>query len=703
MKPLLLRREILLTRTLIGITLVASLLLARNVFGVLIDHVQAGSTQSALEQSAFIAIVSFLIYGNLVYQIARLGHLRRKQEHRPAEREALERVFETPAAALTVLVPSYREEIRIVRQTLLSAALQEYPNRRVVLLIDDPPDPGNAIDDNALEAVRALPAELEALFEKPAKRFGEELAAFLGREAEAPLDFREEIAKIAELHAEVAAWFEERALDHPASDHTDRLFLDLVLHGPSRAHREISLAFEEMTSTNEPPSAARLRREHQRLAALFRVEISSFERKRYVNLSHEPNKAMNLNSYIGLLGRSFVEASRLDGLHLEPSPRENAHLRIPDADYLLTLDADSLLAPDYALRLAHFMSQPGNERVAVSQTPYSAIPGASSALERIAGATTDMQYIVHQGFTRHAATYWVGANALLRRAALEDIRSVDHERGFEVTRFIQDRTVIEDTESSVDLIERGWTLHNYSERLAYSATPPDFGSLLIQRRRWANGGLIILPKLLRYLARGPWRLGSLVEGFLRGHYLVSIAGVNLGLLCLLTYPFEESAHQLWMPAAALPYYVAYGRDLVQAGYRAGDLLRVYALNILLLPVNLGGVLMSLRQAITGGKSPFARTPKVESRTAAPPIYVFAQYALLAMLAVGLGFDLMRERWLHASFILLNAGMLVYALVRFMGVRNSFEDLRLQLRRSSSVRPAELTDAELTDAELTGAE
>ena len=54
-----------------------------------------------------------------------------------------------------------------------------------------------------------------------------------------------------------------------------------------------------------------------------------------------------------------------------------------------------------------------------------------------------------------------------------------------------------DTESSVDLGLRGGTLHNDAERLSYSATPPDFGSLCIQRRRWADGGLLILPRLLR--------------------------------------------------------------------------------------------------------------------------------------------------------------------------------------------------------------
>lgn len=671
-----LRREILLTRVLIGVTLIASVLLASDVFGILLERVRAGSIRGAFEQSAFVGIVSVLIYGNLVYQFARLGYLRRLQSHQPVSRAELETVFDAPAPALAILVPSYREEIRIVRQTVLSAALQQYPNRRVVLLIDDPTPLSNSKAAVALASARLLPAELNALFEKPARRFADALASFLERERSAQLDLREETEQLAELHAEAAAWFQEQAVQHSETDHTDRLFVEMVLRGPAQAYLAESVALEEAARQDALPTATQLRREHQRLASLFRVEITSFERKRYVNLSHEPNKAMNLNSYIGLLGGSHRVIPRADGLHLERCGHDQADLHVPDAEYLITLDADSLLAPDYALRLGHIMARPGNERVAVVQTPYSAIPGAPGVLERVAGATTDMQYIVHQGFTRHDATYWVGANAMLRRTALEDIRTVERERGFEVVRFIQDRTVIEDTESSIDLIERGWTLHNYPERLAYSATPPDFGALLIQRRRWANGGLLILPKLARHIVRRPWRPRELAEALMRVHYLVSIAGVNLGLLFLLAFPFEEPARQIWIPLAALPYYLVYGRDLVQAGYRSADLLRVYALNLLLMPVNLGGVFRSLHQAVTGRRVAFGRTPKVECRTAAPPFYVISQYALLALLAVNLGLDVWSKRFVHATFIASNGGMLVYAVVRLMGVRESVEDLRV---------------------------
>src|SRR5215210_909934 len=100
---------------------------------------------------------------------------------------------------------------------------------------------------------------------------------------------------------------------------------------------------------------------------------------------------------------------------------------IPDADYVLTLDADSIILPEYILKLLRVME--GDSGLAVAQTPYSAFPGAPTPLERVAGATTDVQYFVHQGFTAFGATFWVGANALLRLSALRDIRTVAAERG----------------------------------------------------------------------------------------------------------------------------------------------------------------------------------------------------------------------------------------------------------------------------------
>ena len=84
----------------------------------------------------------------------------------------------------------------------------------------------------------------------------------------------------------------------------------------------------------------------------------------------------------------------------------------------------------------------------------------------------------------------------MRRSALDDIATLVADDPEKRRRFITERTVIEDSDATVDLLRRDWKVYNHSEPMAFSATPSDFGSLAIQRRRWANGGLIILPGLL---------------------------------------------------------------------------------------------------------------------------------------------------------------------------------------------------------------
>ncbi|MCO5170137.1 MAG: glycosyltransferase family 2 protein [Planctomycetes bacterium] len=668
------KRELWITWAGLGLTLAATALFAREGVGILLDRLAAGEVGPIIEQAVFLALCAGIFWGSFVYLLCRRGYFKRLEAHRPASADELE-AFLLDAPPVAFLLPSYKEDPEVVRQAILSCALQEYPRRRVTLLIDDPCDPRTPEDAAGLAAARALPARIQAQLDQEAERYRAARDAFEARRAAGPLELDRERGLLAHLHDEAAAWFEGQAAAHPGRAHTDRLYVDQVLLARAARHRAQAARLRvEGTAT-----AADLARGHALLAARFAVELGSFERKRYANLSHEPNKAMNLNSYLELIGKDLREARRRDGLHLVPTDPERATLRVPDATYVVTLDADSILLPDYAARLVHVMEQRGNERVAVVQTPYSAVPGATSLVERVAGATTDMQYLIHQGFTHYDATFWVGANAVLRRAALQDIRvEVVDDRGVRVAKFIQDLTVIEDTESTIDLVERGWRLLNYPARLSYSATPPDFGALLIQRRRWANGGLLILPKLLGLLVRDPLRPGAAAMAFMRAHYLLSLALVNVGYLALLFWPFEASIRSPWLPLTALPYFLLYGRDLVRQGYRWLDLPRVYALNLMLVVVNLGGVLKSLEQAVTGALLPFQRTPKVEGRTAAPAGYVLAQVGLLAFCLAAGPLALAAGNHAHAAFSLLNAVVFAYVLCRFMGLAASVEDVRLGL-------------------------
>jgi hypothetical protein len=64
-------------------------------------------------------------------------------------------------------------------------------------------------------------------------------------------------------------------------------------------------------------------------------------------------------------------------------------------------------------------------------------------------------------------------------------------------------------------------------------------------------------------------------------------------------------------------------DLKYSGYGLKDLPKVYALNLMLLPVMLGGTALSLMQALTGVKARFKRTPRSSATIAAPRGYVIS--------------------------------------------------------------------------------
>ena len=631
---------------------------------------------SLIETIGFLTAVTLLAASAIAYLFGRLGFYYRTKDGRRTPRAMLDEFYAERRPSVTALIPSYQEEPGVILMTLLSTALQEYPDVRVVLLIDDPPNPRYAGPRRLLDSAVALPAEVERLLSGPRRRFDLALERFESSFDPGAPTSEDEVHTLAGEYEYAASWIASLGDQYHVSDHNEAFFANHVLGKLSADLAVIGRALR--TAADDAPEKidrARLSQLYCRLAWTFRAEVSSFQRKRFASLSAEPNKAMNLNTYIALLGKRYDEREHADGVHLVETTGAAAMLEVPQASYLITLDADSLLMPGYALRLVAVMESPGNERIAVAQTPYSAVPGPAEALERTAGATTDIQYLIHQGFTQHHATFWVGANALLRHAPLHDIAVVADENGKPVRRYIQDRTVIEDTESTVDLIDKGWRLYNYPERLAYSATPADFGALVVQRARWANGGLIILPKLLRYLLSGPRRLQKLREGFFRVHYLTSIAGVNLGLLVVLGYPFPDSLQSPWLPLTALPYYALYARDLRQAGYCKGtDLLRVYALNLLLLPVNVGGVLRSLHQAWKGHRIPFLRTPKIAGRTRVPARYIAALFAIAAV-CFGAGLqDLCEGNVVHSLFSFVNGVLFVYALATFVGFAAAWDDL-----------------------------
>ena len=500
---------------------------------LMVARVRASSWRLAIEDLVLVVILGLFFYGQLIFQVCRLGYYTRMQSHRAAQREEIEAIYDSGRpAALTIVVPSYCENPKLVYQTLMSAALVEYPGHCVVLLIDDPPEPADSQAAIDLAAMRHLPQEIEAAMHLQKAKYDAELAAFKRRVPDGLVDYAAEFARLGGLYREAANWLEALAARYEVQDHTDALFVERILREPARAHRgrgrQLAERGQERATTG---SRSEPMRDYQRLASLFSAQLSSFERKRFVNLSHVANKSMNLNSYFALIGRHFQVALRADGAHLEECDPASAQLDVPDADYVLSLDADSLIMSDYALRLSAILRKPGSRRIGIIQSPHRAIPGSRRLLQRVAGSQSTVNRLTSQGSTYFGASFWVGSNALFRRAALEEIHEVVQERGFAIKKYIRDRTLVEDTESTIDFLAHGWVVYNYPDPLAYSATPPDFGSLIVQRLRWAGGGLLNIGKLLRYLRAAPDKPTRIPEAMVRLHYLGSTA-VNVGMLLL---------------------------------------------------------------------------------------------------------------------------------------------------------------------------
>ncbi len=631
---------------------------------------------SAVETIGFLCAVTMLGASAVAYLVGRLGFYYRVKQHRRVPRAMIDEFFTEHKPKLTALVPSYQEEPGVILMTLLSIALQEYPDLRVVLLIDDPPKPQYAGPRKLLDSAVALPAEIEHLLSEPHTRFAAALEAF-----EEGRDTREhpsegELLAVAADYAYASAWLRSVVDRYQPADHNERFFATHVI-GQLASDLALTANALHAAASDDPEKLTldRISQLRERLVWTFRAEVTSFQRKRYASLSAEPNKAMNLNSYIGLIGGSYRDVETPAGRILVPAGGRQPDLEIPDCDYVLTVDADSVILPEYCLRLVHLLEREENSRIAVAQSPYSAFPGAATRIERIAGATTDLQHIIHQGMTYHQASFWVGANAVLRKKALDDISTIEYAGGFPIPHYISDRTVIEDTESTIDLAAQGWALHNYPERLAYSATPRDFGSLCIQRSRWANGGLLILPKLVRCVRQRRKRdeRTGISELLLRANYMASVFWSSLFVFCLMVIPFKGLLSPLTY-VIALPYFAAMAVDLRYCGYKRLDALRIYGFNLLLLPVNLAGSISSIVQALTGSKGRFMRTPKVANRTSPAFIYVVMPYILVAFSAYTFVRAYHDHQWTSVLFAAVNAVLGTYAIIAFIGIRDSLVDI-----------------------------
>ena len=655
-----------------GIILIAVVMIGAGMADVLFRHLDSHRWAKAATDLLLMFSTLLLAFNALVHLWVRRSFQKSQINYASVGAGALETYF-TRAPAVTILIPCQNEDETMLTRALMSAALQTFPQRRVVLLIDDP------------AVARALTRKLQQSLVEPADKFAQALREFRERLAQGPLDMHMEVRLLAELNLDAAEWYRRYAQRHPGDDHVDSHFVEHVLERLCNEHLTRAQRWQRcFVHGLTAPSAEKIIREFQRLDALFSAEITSFERTRYANLCHAPGRAKSLNSYIALTGKNFHE--RLEGgqRYLEEGDYSGTYFHIPDADYFLVLDADTYITPDCTAKLTHSMQQAGKEKIAITQIPGCPAPNAGVMLQRVAGALMDMRYVMQQGYAQHAAASWTGESGLIRTSALRELAHVHSEAALSVTRYFNDGYTGEGPGTTLDLLQRGWEVTNYPERLAWTASPSDPAALTARYRRWHDGAFMVLPRLFGYLLRRRAANGaSGLAGVLRVHYQTATLTTNISLLIVLSLSslsIPRAFYSAWLGAAVLAYALPLARDLVRAGYPWSDFLRAYAMKLLLIPVSLGGVITSLHKAWTHTKAWLQYRPKRRDRIDDNPVYHLAAYGLLVLWFVQAVIALTAGRWVHGLLVGINAAFLLYAVAGYIGFSVGLDSMQAALRR-----------------------
>ncbi len=158
----------------------------------------------------------------------------------------------------------------------------------------------------------------------------------------------------------------------------------------------------------------------------------------------------------------------------------NRGLMVATGDIMVSLDADTLFAPDTIAKLARHFADPN--------------VGAVSGNVRVGNATNiwtiwqSLEYTTSQNFDRrgydllNCITVVPGAVGAMRRKAVAAVGGYTHD------------TLAEDTDLTWKLRRSGWRIVNDNTAMAYTEAPESLKNLAKQRFRWAFGTLQCLWK-----------------------------------------------------------------------------------------------------------------------------------------------------------------------------------------------------------------
>lgn len=231
----------------------------------------------------------------------------------------------------------------------------------------------------------------------------------------------------------------------------------------------------------EPPEMLKLT-----LDAVARLEYPNFECVVVINNTPDPAYWQPIEEHCRALGErfKFINVDNLAGYKAGALRLALAH-SAEDAEIIGVIDADYVVRPDWLKDLVPYFA---DQEIGMIQSPQDHRDGDRSIMHSAMNGEYAGFFDIGMVQRNEANAIIVhGTMCLIRRTAIADAGGWSS------------RTIVEDTDLGLTLLEQGWHVHYTNRRYGHGLLPDTFEAYKKQRHRWAYGGLQILRHHWRYL------------------------------------------------------------------------------------------------------------------------------------------------------------------------------------------------------------
>src|SRR5262245_11007053 len=231
----------------------------------------------------------------------------------------------------------------------------------------------------------------------------------------------------------------------------------------------------------EPPEMLKLT-----LDAVARLEYPNFECVVVINNTPDPAYWQPIEEHCHTLGErfKFINVDNLDGYKAGALRLALTHTA-DDAEIIAVIDADYVVRPDWLKDLVPYFA---DQKVGMIQSPQDHRDGDRSIMHSAMNGEYAGFFDIGMVQRNEANAIIVhGTMCLIRRTAIAAAGSWSS------------RTIVEDTDLGLTLLEQGWQVHYTNRRYGHGLLPDTYEAFKKQRHRWAYGGFQILRHHWRYL------------------------------------------------------------------------------------------------------------------------------------------------------------------------------------------------------------